>query len=60
MNTFIACGTSKFSAQLLEAEKKFIYFVHLKAFLSKLDNILWSKYKNMLCLADIRIYFVVF
>ena len=30
--------------QFLEAETKFIYIIHLKAFLIKLDNVLLLKY----------------
>jgi hypothetical protein len=32
------------TTQLLEAEKKLIYMIHLKAFLFSLDNVLLSKY----------------
>ena len=50
MNGFIACDISKFfsnSMQLLEAENKLIYAIHLKAFLFKLDNVLFLKYINL-------------
>jgi len=33
--------------QLFEAENKLIYAIHLKAFLFKLDNVLFLKYINL-------------
>jgi hypothetical protein len=46
MNGFIACDISIFfnTKQLLEAENKLLYIVHLKAFLFKLHNVLLFKY----------------
>jgi hypothetical protein len=62
MNTFIFSLHQIFynTTQLLEGKKKLTYIIRLKAFLFELDNILCSKYKNMLCLADVRLHFVVF
>ena len=43
----MACVISKFfgnTKQFLEAETKFIYIIHLKAFLFRLDNVSLLKY----------------
>jgi hypothetical protein len=45
MNGFIACDiVCCNTVQLLEADKKLIYIIHLKGFLFNLDNGLLSKY----------------